>query len=125
MKKYLLILGLVLFSVGGFAQQENIAVVEPEMYKEYIKNGEDVQLIDVRTPEEFAEGHIEGAQNIDFKADDFLEQFSRIDKDRPVYIYCRSGKRSSDAAEQLSELGFPKIIDLKGGYLAWKKGIKE
>lgn len=125
MKKYLLILGFSFLSITGFAQEKsNVAVVEPEAYKKYIEV-ENAQVIDVRTPEEFAEGHIDGAQNIDFQAKDFLEQFSRIDKDRPVYIYCRSGKRSAKAAEQLSELGFPNIIDLQGGFLAWKELVKE
>ena len=79
-----------------------------------------VQLLDVRTPEEFAEGHIAGAQNINVQAPDFLGKSARsIAKDRPVYIYCRSGKRSMTAAAMLSENGY-RTINLDGGILAWQ-----
>lgn len=79
-----------------------------------------VQLLDVRTPEEFAEGHIAGAQNINVQDSGFLSKATRsIDKERPVYIYCRSGKRSMTAATLLSEKGY-RTINLDGGILAWQ-----
>lgn len=94
--------------------------MDPAEFHEQIQDGE-VQLIDVRTPEEFAEGHIEGAKNINFHSNDFLSQFSKLDRNKPLYIYCKSGNRSGKAAKELSGMGFKKIIDLKGGYLAWKE----
>lgn len=88
-------------------------------FKDSIENKE-VQLIDIRTPKEFEEGHIVNARNIDFYDDDFMKQMAKeLDKAEPVYLYCRSGGRSGKAATQLSEQGF-KIYDLKGGILAWK-----
>lgn len=126
MKKYIFILGCALLSIGTYAQETiGFRVIEPAEYKEQISVEEDVQLIDVRTPEEFAEGHIEGAENINFHSEDFLEQFRDMDKDRPLYIYCRSGNRSSKAAEKLLGSGFKEVIDLEGGFLSWSEFAKD
>lgn len=87
-------------------------------FKNQIVNN--VQLIDVRTSEEFNAGHIEGAINIDFKNDEvFYQSFQRLDKKNPVYVYCRSGNRSKKSADKLLEMGFSKVYDLKGGYIDW------
>ncbi|NNK69770.1 MAG: rhodanese-like domain-containing protein, partial [Flavobacteriaceae bacterium] len=80
-----------------------------------------IQLVDVRTPEEYEAGHIEKATNIDFLADNFEQNIQEINKDRPVFIYCRSGGRSGQAAELMKKLGFKKIYDLRGGYLSWSE----
>lgn len=79
-----------------------------------------VQLIDIRRPEEFADGHLTNALNIDFYDSNFITLMkAELDAEKPVYIYCRSGGRSGKAATQLSALGY-KIYDLKGGILDWK-----
>ncbi|MDJ0646121.1 MAG: rhodanese-like domain-containing protein [Flavobacteriaceae bacterium] len=79
-----------------------------------------VQLIDVRSPEEFLEGHLKNAKNINFYDGDFMQQMLKeLDESKPVYLYCKSGGRSGKAAAKLSERGF-KIYDLKGGILDWK-----
>ena len=79
-----------------------------------------VQLIDIRRPEEFASGHIISAKNIDFYSEDFEKlMIEELDLGQPVYLYCRSGGRSGKAATKLSALGY-KIYDLKGGILDWK-----
>ena len=80
-----------------------------------------VQLIDVRTPQEFKEGHIKNAGNINFYDSDFLTQMNKLDKNEPLYIYCRSGGRSGKAALQLKEQGFTEVYDLQGGIIDWKK----
>lgn len=119
MKKYIILLVLVLVTSVGFSQDSTrIKVIDRVAYELQLSN-EQVQLIDVRTPEEFKEGHIKGAENIDFLAEGFLPKFERFDKNKPLYIYCRSGNRSAKAAAKLSEMGFSQIIDLKGGYKAW------
>ena len=119
MKKYIILLILVLVTSVGFSQDPTlIRVIDPTLYELQI-SAEKVQLIDVRTPEEFKEGHIEAAENIDFLAEGFLPKFKKFDKNKPLYIYCRSGNRSSKAAAKLSEMGFSEIIDLEGGYKAW------
>lgn len=80
-----------------------------------------VQLIDVRTSEEFNEGHIKNAVNIDFYKSDFITQMNKLDKNKPVYIYCRSGGRSGKTATQLKKQGFTEVYDLEGGILDWKE----
>ena len=81
-----------------------------------------LQLIDVRTPEEFAQGHIDGALNLNFYDDDFTQQLEqKLDKNRPVMLYCRSGNRSGQAASQMVTMGFKELYDLKGGFMAWPK----
>jgi len=85
----------------------------------------DIQLIDVRTPKEYSEGHLKGAVNINFHDDDFIVQMSKLDKDKEIYIYCRSGSRSGRAASKLKEQGFTKIFDLQGGIKNWNaKGLE-
>ncbi len=79
-----------------------------------------VQLIDIRRPEEFSAGHIKNAKNIDFYSADFEKlMIQELDREQPVYIYCRSGGRSGKAATKLSALGYT-IYDLEGGILDWK-----
>ena len=73
-------------------------------------------IIDVRTPAEFAAGHIAGAQNIDVEAGDFAEKISTLDKKAPYLLYCRSGRRSAIAAEEMAKAGFTDIVD--GGGMA-------
>lgn len=80
------------------------------------------QIIDARTPEEFQQGHIPGAQNIDVKSSDFDTLISTLDKSRPVAVYCRSGRRSKMAAERLVSAGF-NVVELDGGILSWEGEI--
>ena len=83
--------------------------------------GETRQLIDVRTPEEYNAGHIEGAVNINFYDEDFEQQLEeKLNKEQPVMLYCRSGSRSAQSAKQMAGLGFREVYDLKGGFMAWK-----
>lgn len=78
-----------------------------------------VVLVDVRTPAEFAAGHIAGAKNIDFEASTFEAEFGKLPKDVTYAIYCRSGNRSGQALTKLSAAGFSKVSDLSGGIVAW------
>ena len=71
-------------------------------------------ILDVRTPEEFVEGHLAGAQNIDVSADDFDERVTQLDTDAQVVVYCRSGNRSADAVERMEGLGFTDLTDAGG-----------
>lgn len=96
-----------------------INVLSPDQFKSMIK-GNKVQLIDVRTPKEFRSGYIKGAKNIDFFSGKFVTEFNRLNKDKPVYLYCRSGSRSRQTAKRLMNLGFKEIYDLKGGILNYR-----
>jgi rhodanese-related sulfurtransferase len=99
---------------------EKIQILEVAAYKKAV-NRDDVQLVDVRTPREFRGGHIARAVNIDyFQGADFNRAFDQLDRNKPVYLYCRSGNRSLKAAQKLVSMGFSEIYDLKGGILKWK-----
>lgn len=107
-----------LFSTKNESSDE-IVILNREAFADAIMLGE-TQLVDVRTSNEYHAGHIRDAINIDyFRATDFKKSFEKLDKDKPVYLYCRSGARSRKAARRLVDMGFSKIYDLKGGYLRW------
>ena len=94
-------------------------LLEYKSYKSHIENNS-VQLFDVRTPEEFNLGHIKGAVNVDYKNEEiFYRSFEKLDKSKPVYLYCRSGNRSKKSADILIEIGFSRVYDLKGGFIEW------
>lgn len=83
--------------------------------------GKDVQLIDVRTTAEYKAGHIDDAIHIDvLKMETFVKEVEKLDKTKPVYLYCKMGGRSKQASEKLEELGFTTIYDFSGGYTAWQ-----
>lgn len=76
-------------------------------------------ILDIRTPEEYAEGHIEGSLNIDFYEDDFATQIGALDRGIEYAVYCRSGNRSGQAMELFADLEFNAIHELGGGIVAW------
>lgn len=80
----------------------------------------DLVLLDVRTPEEFAAGHLEGAKNIDYKDTGFGAKMAALDKSKPYLVYCHSGRRSAAASEQMAAAGFSKVYNLDGGIEAWQ-----
>ena len=118
-----LIFLFTLFS-GNAQNSENIKTVEVTAFAKEIKTTKKPQILDVRTPEEFAEGHINNAQNINWLGDQFIQDAEKQDKNKAVYVYCKSGKRSLKASEKLEELGFKKIYNLDGGYLKWNTVTK-
>lgn len=84
------------------------------------KNGiSDTVVVDVRTPEEYSESHIENAVNIDYYAPDFLSQIANLDKNNTYLIYCRTGNRSSETIRQMQEMGFENVKGLAGGINSW------
>ena len=96
----------------------NIDVLLPIEFNQKMENQ---LLIDIRTPKEFEQGHIEGVVNINFYDGNFLNEISKFDKTKPIFIYCRSGNRTSSASEKMAKLGFIKIYDLQGGIKKWQK----
>lgn len=123
MKQYF----IVLFLVSAFtlsckeltSEEGSIKIVTAEELKE-LSQLEDVQLLDIRTPEEYAEGYIEGYQNIDFLSETFQDDIEKLDKSKPVIMYCRSGGRSGRCSKLMLEKGFTKIYDLEGGITKWE-----
>ena len=76
-------------------------------------------VLDVRTPDEFAEGHIADATNIDFYEPDFAASLDALDKEKPYFVYCRSGNRSESAVAIMEDLGFNEVYELDGGIISW------
>lgn len=95
-----------------------ISVVTPADFKEKSLGQ---TIIDIRTPREFAEGHIEGAININLFDKSFLSEMSNYDKSKPVFLYCRSGSRTASASKKVSNLGFEHVYDLQGGIINWAR----
>ena len=79
------------------------------------KDAKNVLLVDVRTPAEFARGHLENALNINWFDADFTERFKNFNKEKPIYLYCQKGGRSAKAAKLLDSLGYD-VVNLSGGY---------
>lgn len=98
---------------------ENIKTISSLEFATGISTSVQPQIIDVRTPSEYAIGHIKNAVNIDWLSDTFEPKTESLDKKKSVYVYCKSGNRSSKAVKKLEELGFTKILELKGGILEW------
>lgn len=109
----------MLLSAAADKPQNNSQTIDKKAFAEKIKNTKNPQIVDVRTPEEFKEGHIQNAMNIDWLGEHFVEYTEKLDKNKAVFVYCRSGKRSKSAADKLQEMGFKNIYNLDGGYLSW------
>lgn len=90
-------------------------------FKTTIIKTDDAQILDVRTPSEYANGKIADAKNIDWNGNSFDSEVATLDKTKPVFVYCLSGGRSKKAVNHLVELGFKNVIELEGGYMAWEK----
>ncbi len=122
MKPYLLhiyfMISISIFSCQTTRDNDIIKVV-PEEFNMFLKD-KTVQLIDVRTPKEFEIEHIKNAENINILDEDFSKKINKLNKDQPVYIYCRSGKRSAKSAAEFKKAGFNKVYELEGGLLNWK-----
>lgn len=124
MKKYLLLpflsLGFLFHSCSNSHAQDTKTKYTATEFAAKIAETPDANLVDVRTPEEFSKGHLENAKNIDWKATDFDTQIQRLDKTKPVLVYCLSGGRSSSAATKMRSLGFEKVYELEGGIMKWR-----
>ena len=118
MKKLLFYLLLLAFT--SCASQNGNTKVSPDEFEKMI-TAEKVQILDVRTSGEYMSGHIKNALQADWRDQgQFIDRTSYLVKEKPVYIYCLSGGRSSAAAEYLRQNGFKKVIELDGGINSWK-----
>jgi thioredoxin len=98
---------------------KNIESSTPEAFAAKIKATPNAQILDVRTPEEFASEHIDNATNVNWLGDAFVAGAEKFDKSKPIFVYCKSGGRSKQAAAKLQELGFKTIYELQGGIMKW------
>jgi rhodanese-related sulfurtransferase len=129
---FLFLIPTVLFLNRGYAENDqiesknqpqtikNITVEEAHAIIETNKNNNSLVIIDVRTPEEFNQEHIQDASNIDFYSDNFKEDLMKLDKTKTYVVHCRSGGRSSQTINLMRELGFREVYNM-GGIIQWKE----
>lgn len=121
MKNSLLIVVIIgLFQLVGFASnaQSSTNVISANDFAKSISADKSAQIVDVRTPGEYSSGHIKNAKNINWNDANFMANMSKIDKSKPVYIYCQAGGRSAAANKKLTKEGY-KVIELEGGMNSW------
>ena len=122
---FYIVLCFILFSCAGKTVKSTITFLSPEEYAKALEEDSTAFLIDVRTPEEYAQGHIEGAVLMNVMDEDkFADGIDSLSSEHTYYIYCRSGRRSQSAALQMAQQGL-KVVDLQGGYNAWQKAEKK
>lgn len=114
----LLFVSINLLSCSG-QSSKNIQTIAPEAFATKIKETPKAQILDVRTPEEYASEHIDHAINVNWLGDNFVADAEKFDKSKPVFVYCKIGGRSSKAVSKLAELGFINIYELGGGMMKW------
>lgn len=114
---------LFAFSCGS-DQQSGQTDLAPASFDSLISASANEQLVDVRTLEEYQSGHIDGALNYDWNDATFTDNVNELDKSKPVLVYCRSGNRSSNAADYLRSNGFTQVYELDGGISAWEAAGK-
>lgn len=114
----ILFISFTLLSCNG-QPSKNIQTIAPEAFAKKINETPKAQILDVRTPEEYASEHIDNAVNVNWLGDSFVSGAEKFDKSKPVFVYCKSGGRSAKAAAKLTELGFKNIYELEGGMMKW------
>ena len=119
MKKLFFVLNIIFLISCLNTYSDIIENIEVEKFYKLLQKNAGL-ILDVRTAEEFNSGCIKDATNIDFYSNDFIDKLNLIKKDIPIYIYCRSGGRSSAAAIKMEKLGFSKVYNLVGGIKAWE-----
>ncbi len=97
---------------------------DSETFERQLEQHQDRILIDVRTPEEFSDGHLPTAVNIDIYDPEFVDRVSRLDPNRPTFVYCRSGSRSYSAALAMTDLGFRSVFNLQRGIIGWNGALE-
>jgi len=100
--------------IEDITPQEAFALIQDN------QNNPDFVILDVRTPEEFAEEHIENAINIDYYSETFRAELNKLDKNKTYLVYCRSGRRSGNALDIMAELNFREAYNMSGGIKQWK-----
>ena len=120
--KNLFFIALFIINISCQSQENpNVQIIDIQTLKTEVI-GKDVQLVDVRTENEYNRGHIDDAINISIAdKENFKEEIQKLDKTKPIYIYCHAGVRSHRASKIMTELGFTSIYDYKGGWGEWKQ----
>lgn len=121
LKIFSLIAVLFMTVCSAKATNPNVEVVTPEEFQSRLSEDPNAYLLDVRRPDEFAAGHLQGAHLLNWlDTDTFKTNAQKLDKSKTIYVYCRSGRRSNEAANYLARQHY-KVVDMEGGILAWEK----
>jgi rhodanese-related sulfurtransferase len=96
-----------------------VSNLSPADFAQRLKGESQALLLDVRTPGEFAGGHLPGAKNLNFNSPSFQQEVSRLDRSQPVYLYCAVGGRSASAAALMKKMGFQVLYNMSGGFSQW------
>jgi rhodanese-related sulfurtransferase len=105
---------------GGQGDPDGVTAVSAVQAQAELAADPDINVLDIRTPAEYAEGHIRGALNIDFMAADFAQRLGKLDPDAKYLVYCRSGNRSARAMKDFGRLGFTRILHMSKGIRDWQ-----
>ena len=120
---YILFAATMMVGCNNSKATKGFDSVDASRFAEVIEN-EQIQIIDTRTPAEFSEGHIPGAVNIDIDSEEFEAMVAKLDKSRPVAVYCRGGRRSKEAAEHMVSCGL-EVTELSNGILSWQGEVEK
>jgi thioredoxin 1 len=95
-----------------------------DQFEKKLATTQGAQLVDVRSSEEFTDGHLKGATNMNVNREDSKDMFNTLDKNKPVFVYCLSGGRSGNAAKIMQKMGFKEIYNMEGGIMKWESAGK-
>ena len=119
MKTRLLSLLFIALLFISWQTAKPVQTLDVKTYAEKLKNTEKPQLLDVRTPEEYSVEHLENADNVNVNSSDFASKAALYDKSKPIFVYCKVGGRSAQAADKLVAMGFTEVYNLEGGIMKW------
>lgn len=111
-------------AISQSSQSSGKVKLDVEHFEKRINSAQDVQLIDVRTPQEYKKSHLKDALNVDWNSSEFDNMIKALNKEQPVYLYCLSGSRSASAAEKMRASGFKEVYEMVGGIMAWNGAEK-
>lgn len=115
------IIGLIMTACNAKASNPGVEVVPPKEFQTRVNQDTTAYLLDVRRPDEYEAGHLKGAYLLNWlDTDSFKQGAESLDRSKTIYVYCRSGRRSNEAARYLAEKGY-KVVDMAGGILAWEE----
>jgi len=121
---YLLVSIVMLTSMSCQSQGKKVEQVNADVFEQKMKEKKDHILLDVRTAPEFQQAHLPEAKLIDYYQQNFKQEIAKLDKSKPVFVYCTVGSRSSSAANIMLDMGFTEVYNLQGGIYHWAESKK-
>ena len=126
MHRFIVVLLMITTCISSPKKQTQMNELAPDAWSKLQEQTLESVILDVRTEEEFESGYIKGALNMDIRGGaDFLASIESLDKSKSYFVYCRSGARSGQACQLMSQMGFSALYNLDGGVLAWEGDLEE